>query len=87
MDEFNLSILGRQDRQFLRCLIVQPEYLGHAGEVEVVKVRRDDELSESDKNAELCVFDRILANFCGPFYALRESLKGLYVFSKQDFEI
>ena len=85
MDEFNLSILGRQDRQFLRCLIVQPEYLGHAGEVEVVKVRRDDELSESDKNAELCVFDRILANFCGPFYALRESVKGSMCLFKTGF--
>ena len=71
----------------MRCLIIQPEYLGHAGEVEVVKVRRNDEFGESDENAELCVFDRILANFCGPFYALRESLKGLCVFSKQDFEI
>ena len=75
MYNFNLSILDRQDRQFLRCLIVQPEYLGHAGEVEVVKVRRNDEFGESDENAELSVFDRILANFCGPFYALRESVK------------
>ena len=53
----------------------------------MVQVRRDDELGESDENAELSVFDRILANFCGPFYALRESLKGLCVFSRQDFEI
>ena len=83
MDKFNLSILGRQDRQFLRCLIVQPEYLGHAGEVEVVQVRRDDELGESDENAKLSVFNRILANFCGPFNALQESVKkGLPVFSK-----
>ena len=38
----------------------------------MVKARRDDELGESDENAELSVFDRILANFCGPFYALQE---------------
>ena len=53
----------------------------------MVKVRRDDELGESDENAELSVFDRILANFCGPFYALRESVKGSMCISKQDFEI
>ena len=82
---FNLSILDRQDRQFLRCLIVQPEYLGHAGEVEVVKVRRNDEFGESDENAELCVFDRILANFCGPFYALRDSVKGFMCLFKTGF--
>ena len=41
----------------------------------MVKVRRNDEFGESDENAELCVFDRVLTYFCGPFYALRESVK------------
>ena len=48
-------------------------------------MRRDDELGESDENAELSVFDRILANFCGPFYALRDSVKGFMCLFKTGF--
>ena len=53
---------------------VQPEYLWHVGEVEVVQVGGDDELSESDEDAELTMLNLILV-------CLRRLLKALRIFS------
>ena len=52
---------------------VQPEHLWHVGEVEVVQVGGDDELSESNEDAELTMLNLILVCLRRLLKALRKS--------------